>query len=77
MRDEYNIVTLENGTEYTELYRVTDDGMKYVFLSNLDNPEEFCIRKLIEGNGQEFIIRLDGKREYNKVFNLFKQEYFS
>ena len=77
MRDEYNIVTLENGTEYTELYRVTDDGMKYVFLSNLDNPEDFCIRKLIEGNGQEFIIRLDGKREYNKVFNLFKQEYFS
>ena len=51
--------------------------MKYVFLSNLDNPEDFCIRKIIKGNNQEIIIRLDGKREFNKVFNIFKEEYFS
>jgi hypothetical protein len=74
---EYSVVTLENGIEYTEIYRLTNDDNKYVFLSNLDNPTDFCIRKLIKQDNEDYIVKLDSREEFNKVFRQFKAEYLS
>ena len=72
---EYNVVTLEDGVKYTEIDRIEDDNKVYVFLSNVDNPEDFCVRKLIEQDGSECIIGLDNREEFDRVFNLFTKKY--
>ena len=41
---EYNVITLENGIEYTEIDRINFNNNCYVVLSNLDDPSDFCIR---------------------------------
>lgn len=72
---ECNVVTLEDGIEYTEVDKIEFNNNTYVFLSNLDNPENFCIRKLIKENEEEFIIGLDSDEEFDTILNLFTQKY--
>lgn len=67
---EYNVVVLENGVEYTEIKRVNDNGNTYVFLANLDKDDDFCVRKLIKKNNEDYIVGLDSKEEFDRVFGL-------
>ena len=68
---EYNLVTLDNGVEYTEICRLDNDGMVYILLSNLDNPNDFCIKRVINNDGNEYIEGLKDKEEFQKLFKLF------
>ena len=72
---EYNVITLEDNIEYTEIDRIEDNNNIYVVLSDLENPENFCIRKLINENNEEFIIGLDSKEEFDKVLKIFTEKY--
>lgn len=72
-----NIVVLENGIKYTELSRVSYNDTDYVVLSNLSNPNDFCIRKLIKENNEDYIVGLDSKEEFDKIFALFSNKYMS
>lgn len=72
---ECNVITLEDGIEYTEVDKLEHNNNTYVFLSNLENPENFCIRKLIKENEEEFIIGLDSDEEFDIILNLFTQKY--
>jgi len=72
---ECNVVTLEDNIEYTEVDRIEYNNNNYVFLSDLENPENFCIRKLINKNEEEYIIGLDSKEEFDIVLNQFTQKY--
>ena len=74
---EYNVVTLEDGVEYTEVSRLENNNNTYLFLSNLDKPEDFCIRKLIKRENNEYIVGLDSKEEFDKIFNLFSSKYIN
>ena len=74
---EYNVVTLENGVEYTEVDKLDYNGNTYVFLSNLDNPNDFCIRKLVNENDEDYIVGLDSKDEFNTVLNRFAKDYIN
>ena len=53
LEKEYNVITLENGIEYTEIDRINFNNNCYVVLSNLDDPSDFCIRRLVNDNNQE------------------------
>lgn len=72
---EYNVITLEDNIEYTEIDRIEDNNNIYVVLSDLENPENFCIRKLINENNKEFIVGLDSKEEFDKVLKIFTEKY--
>lgn len=74
---EYNVVTLDNGIEYTEIARLNNNNNTYVLLSNLDDSEDFCIKKLIKNNNIEQVIALDSFSEFDKLFALFTKEYLS
>lgn len=76
-KEEYNVVTLSNGIEYTEVYRLNVDNKTYVFLSNMDNPEDFCIKKIIKKNNEELIYAIDSVEEFDKVMSIFAKEYLS
>jgi hypothetical protein len=75
MEKEYNVVTLENGKKYTEIFRIVDNGKTYVFLADLKNPEDFCVRKLITENNETFIVGLDSDQEFDSVMAKFKKKY--
>ena len=72
---EYNVVTLEDNIEYTEIDRIENNNNTYVVLSDLENPEKFCIRKLITENNEEFIIGLDSKEEFDTILKIFTEKY--
>ena len=72
---EYNVITLEDNIEYTEVDKIEYNNNTYIFLSDLENPENFCIRKLIKENDEEYIVGLDTEEEFDKILNLFMQKY--
>ena len=74
---EYNVVTLEDGIEYTEIDKIENDGKTYVFLSNLDNPKDFCVRRLMTDDDGDYIIGLDNKEEFDTVMKLFYDKYIN
>lgn len=72
---ECNVITLEDNIEYTEVDKIEYNNNTYVFLSDLEKPENFCIRKLIKENEEEYIIGLDSKEEFDNILNLFMKKY--
>lgn len=74
---EYNVITLENGIEYTEIDRINFNNNCYVVLSNLDDPSDFCFRRLVNDNNQEYIVGLENREEFNNVLKLFNDKYNS
>ena len=68
---EYNVITLEDNIEYTEIDKIEYNNNTYLFLSDLENPENFCIRKLVIENDEEYIIGLETEEEFDKILNLF------
>ena len=76
MDKEMEIVTLENGKEYMILERIKKDKDEYVYLSNKENENDFCIRKI---NG-DTLYGLKDKNEYFSALSLLKdhnKELFS
>lgn len=69
---EVNVITID-GIEYTEVMRLPLDGNIYVYLSDLDNPDNFFIHKLIEEDGKTYIIGLDSKEEFDRALLHFNK----
>lgn len=72
---ECNVVTLEDNIEYTEVGKINYNNNTYVFLSNLEEPENFRIRKLINEDGKDYITKLDSKEEFDNVLAIFTKKY--
>ena len=72
---EYNVITLEDNIEYTEIDRIENNNNVYIVLSDIENPENFCIRKLINENNEDFIIGLDSKEEFDTILKIFTEKY--
>ena len=71
---EIDTVVLENDINYLILKEIDNNGSKYVYLSNENDPEDFCIRKSIIENDEEFLIGLSSKEEFDKALLLFSKE---
>jgi hypothetical protein len=75
---EYNVVTLDNGIEYTEIARLNDNNNTYVLLSNLDDSEDKWKTYLYQGIKGELRKRLDemiANSEYHDFFKALSYEY--
>ncbi len=70
-----HVIKLGDNIEYTEIDRVNYNHNTYVILSDLDNPNDFCIKKLINENNYEYIIELNNKEEFNNVLKIFIDKY--
>lgn len=66
--EQTNIIVLENNEEYNEISDMIYEGNKYVLLSNVSNPKDICVRKVVIDNTREYICRLDDS-EFKAVFN--------
>ena len=70
-----HVIKLGDNIEYTEIDRVNYNHNTYVILSDLDNPNDFCVKKLINKNNYEYIIELNNKEEFNNVLKIFIDKY--
>ena len=76
-------VTDEEGVEhfFEELDRIeTDDGNKYVALipiyddeeEILDSDGDVLILKVLEENGENYLIQIEDEKEFNEIGNIFE-----
>lgn len=64
-------VVLENGVEFTEIDRINVNNNLYSILADLNNPNDFCIKKIING---EYLCCID-KEEFDNVLKMFACKY--
>ena len=59
-----------NGIDYLISHRILD----YVYLIDVDNPNNFLIRKVKKLGDSEYLEVIDDN-EYNEALSLFKEKY--
>lgn len=64
---EYEMITLEDGQEYAVAYEQDN----YLLLVNPNDETDFCIRKNVVKDGQEFVESLDSDEEFDKALAMF------
>lgn len=63
-------ITLEDNNDYF----VVKECDNYVYLANINNPKDICVRKLITDNNEEYLTVLDNDEELNKALVLFSKK---
>jgi len=71
MNIEVEAITLENGVEYGIIKEINN----YVLLVNPNDESDYCIRKNVNRNGQEYIESLDSDEEFEMALALFAKEF--
>ncbi|MBQ8902141.1 MAG: DUF1292 domain-containing protein [Bacilli bacterium] len=71
---EVNVVTLENNKDYIIIDTIEFNDNKYLFLSNKDDENDMCVRKIITKD-REYLTKLDNKNELEEVLNIFATKY--
>lgn len=71
---EITTVILDNGIEYIIVDEVNYNDNKYIYLTNINDEEDFCIRKSIIVNNEEMYIGLDNDDEFNLALELYSKK---
>lgn len=71
---EVNVVTLENNKDYIIIDTIEFNDNKYLFLSNKDDENDMCVRKIITKD-REYLTKLESENELEEVLNLFTTKY--
>ena len=64
-------IVLDDNKEYMIVEQLEDNTTKYVLFSNVNNSEEFCVRKIINKDGENYFVRLDNEKEAELITNKF------
>lgn len=67
-------VKLEDGIEYVVLDEIDTGANTYVYLSNVDNEEDFCIRK-VNNSDENTLLGLDSDDEFDEALLLYTKKY--
>lgn len=71
---EIEVVELE-GIEYMIIRELVIDGITYIHLAKVEDPEDFCIRKIQIIDGEEMIVGLDNKEEFDMALEVFANKH--
>lgn len=66
-------VTLENNVNYIIVSESKKDDTTYIYLVSELDSNDFCIRKVINNNGQNYLTPLDSEQEFNYALSLFEK----
>lgn len=66
---EIETITLEDNKDYM----VAKEKDNYLYLVNINDPKDFCIRKEIIEDGKKVIVGLQDFDEFTKALDLFKE----
>ena len=64
------MITLEDGIKYFITKEIKKDNVIYVYLTNIKDVTDFCIRKTNES--KEMLNPLDNEEEFDMALDLFK-----
>lgn len=67
MEQELDFVTLEDGKQYAIIDEITENNITYVYLSNISDETDFCIRKVKEETKGKMLIGLKDSAEFDKA----------
>lgn len=67
-----SIVTLEDGLHYVVIDNIVFENKNYIYLTNVNNESDFCIRKLVDRNQ---LIGLRDSHEFDLALTLFNQKH--
>lgn len=71
---EYDVVSIE-GIEYIQVDKIEIEGNIYVFLSEVNNIDNFIIKKYIVDDGKEYFEGLESNNEFDKVLTYFLKKH--
>lgn len=74
MDKEIEVVALEDNLDYVILMEVSIDNNKYMVLSRDDDPNVIAVRKIINENGKEYLVKVSKEIE-NKVKEKFVHDF--
>lgn len=69
-----SVIKLEDGNDYVVVDKINLQDKSYVFLTNVKDMEDFCVRKEIEENEEVFLVGLDTELEYEEAMKLFVEK---
>ena len=72
--EEVKVIDLEDGT-YIISDEISINGIRYVFLTNEKDMLDFCIRKVIINNNEEYIDYLDTDEEFDVAMQAFLDKH--
>ena len=67
---QVEVLDIDN-KKYMVLNEISDNDETYLYLSNINDPKDFLIRKL-DKNNKEYLINLDDKEEFKKAMGYFE-----
>jgi len=62
-------IILEDNIEYAIVKKVNS----YVLLTNINDINDFCIRKIVNNEGEEYLETLDSEKEFDTALKLLTQ----
>lgn len=68
-------VVLENNQEYLVMDKISYENNFYVYLTNPNDPTDFCCRKEIEEEKKTYLVGLDNQEEVNLALKLFTEKH--
>lgn len=68
-------LTLEDGNSYFVTDEININGVRYVCLTNDNDLKKFCIRKINIINGEEYLVGLENKQEFEMVLLEFNKKH--
>lgn len=70
MEKKLECTILENKKEYAILEKIKKEDQCYMYLFNVNNPKDFCIRKLVGKN----ICGLDSDEEFDEALLMLREK---
>lgn len=72
---ELKYITLEDGIDYAIIDEIFNNEVTYVYLTNIDDEKDFCIRKVNKNENPEILKGLDTDAEFDKALLLFTKKH--
>lgn len=71
MEKDISVVTLEDGIEYGVIDEITLGDKTYIYLANINDENDICIRKIILKENEEYIVGLENEKEFEIALTAF------
>lgn len=74
MEKEFETVTLEDGKDYVIISEIIENNVTYVYLVNMEDEKDFCIRKVQDGPDGKMLVGLTDNNEFDKAILYFARK---
>jgi len=75
MEKEYEVVKLEDGKEYFIIDEITENNNTYVYLTNVEDSQSFCIRKVLNEGTEQYLVGLSTDEEFDQALLYFAKKH--